>query len=192
MMRKYFAAFAGLSAGVVFMTMMAACSVDSANSVIRSVNARIEGIYRNSETNQNGGRFVSANTGNSVNFLNVRQAGDQLEAIDNNGIIFRGTIGNVSDNAASFSLEGNTTAGNAVLISGNVEIGSGQGTMRATWIEDSLFGTVYGTANGPTIITNTPINTNTNGIVGISLPGPLLSDEEIIAYRKSYLWFSES
>ena len=166
MTRKIQGILAGLYLGTMGMLVLTACSVDSANSVVRSVNANVAGVYRNSDSNSNNGKLVSANTGSSVTSLDVRQAGDQLEAVDNNGIIFRGTIGDVLDGIASFNLAGRTTAGNKALISGNITIGSGQGTMRGTWIEDSLFGTVFGIANGPSIITNTPPpTTNTNTLV---------------------------
>jgi len=129
--------------------MLSACSVDSADSVIRSVDGNVNGVYRNDE-----GEFVSRNSGAKVTQLDLRQDGDQLQAIDNNGIVFRGTIGNVVENIASFNLDGSTTAGNSVTISGNIEIGGGEGIMRATWIESAFFSTVFGRAIGPSQNTN--------------------------------------
>jgi hypothetical protein len=174
------------AAAVLGVLLSVSCSVDSADNVIRSVTANVAGVYRNSDANQNGGAFVSQQSGAPVTSLNLRQNGDQLEGVDNNNIVFRGTIGNVSGTSASFNLEGNTTAGNRALISGNIEIGGGQGTMRATWVEDALFGTVYGVANGPTINTNTP-NTNTNQNTVISMK--LIDKAEALAYRQTALWF---
>ncbi|HMP89596.1 MAG TPA: hypothetical protein PJ991_05320 [Kiritimatiellia bacterium] len=194
MTRKISSVWIGIYAAIMTSLLLSACKIDSANSVSRTVNAIVTGVYRNTDTNMNNGRLVSANTGNAVTSLDVRQAGDQLEAIDNNGIIFRGTIGNVSDNAASFNLEGRTTAGNRALISGNIQIGGGQGVMRATWIEDTLYGTVFGVANGPTVVTNipSPNPTNTNNLVFVSLPPELWVSVVPFAVQPGWIWLTES
>ncbi|HMO52450.1 MAG TPA: hypothetical protein PKE26_14630 [Kiritimatiellia bacterium] len=179
---------AGLAAGLL----LTACNVDSANSTARLVNINVSGVYRNSEADQNGGVFVSRQSGTRTEFLNLRQTGDQLEGVDNNNIVFRGTIGNVIENNASFNLEGSTTAGNRVQISGRIEAASGQGTMRATWIETGLFGNVYGVADGPTvIITNRPppqTNTNNNSSVSINVPQSEIS--ALKALKNNHQWLT--
>lgn len=182
---------AGLGFCVCFaaLTILSACSVDSADSVIRSVGADVDGVYQHDGSANNGGKFVSQNTGAQVTSLDLRQDGDQVQAIDNNGIVFRGTIGNVVDNNASFTLSGSTTAGSGVTISGNIEIGGGQGVMRATWIEDSLFASVYGVANGPTVITNSPIVTNGTSVY-FRTYSPMMPTE-LAEYKKTALWFLE-
>lgn len=180
----------GFSIGLTAMLMLSACEVDSANATARSVGADVSGVYRHDGSSENGGRFVSANSGAQVTSLDLRQAGDQLEAIDNNGIIFRGTIGTVVDSSASFNLEGSTTIGSGVIISGTIDIGGGEGVMRATWIEDTLFATVYGVANGPTINTNTPAPTNgvTNAFFRAYKP---MIQNELADYKQTALWFLE-
>ena len=173
----------GLAAGALII----GCTVDSANSTFRTVSVNVAGVYRYDGNNcANDGRFVTANSGRSVISLDVRQTGDSLEAIDNNGIVFRGTIGNVSDSTASYNLEGSTTAGNGVVISGSIEVGGGQGVMRATWIEDTFFATLCGSANGPSATTNAPIVTNaTNGSITISAG---LLERDYAEYRTLAWW----
>ena len=178
-----------LGLGTSMIMVLVACDVESADTVIRTVNVNVSGVYRNTESNQNFGRFVSQNSGAEVKQLDLRQDGDQLEAIDNNNIVFKGEVSDAVENNASFYLEGKTTVGNAVLISGSIEIGSGEGTMRGTWIEDAFFSTVYGTADGPTISSNPVITTNTNIVISAWAP---VSDHELATYRALVFWFSES
>jgi len=190
MIKKLLVASAACVLALVTIIHMTGCSVDSADSVVRSVNANVAGVYTYSDANCGaGGRFVTSNSGKPVTSLNLRQNGDQLEAIDNNGIIFRGTIGNDTESAASFNLQGATTAGGAVVISGSIAIGGGQGVMRATWIEDTLFSTLCGSANGPSVTTNTPTPTNTTSNTTSIVS--FVPASELAAYKKLAWWFVE-
>lgn len=192
MLKKYVAFAAGLSLGALSLLVYSGCSVDSANSVIRSVSINVGGVYRyNAAVCGSNGRFVTANSGSPVISFDLRQAGDTLEAIDNNGLIYRGTIGNVQEASASFNLEGTTTAGNRALVSGNITVSGNQGTMQATWIEDSFFATLCGSSTGQSVTTNTPITTNTN--VNINLPtafyqGTPEMQKQLAAYRQLVWW----
>lgn len=123
-----------------------ACEVGSPDTAIRMVSLAIAGYY----TNPDGGNIVSKNTGAAISAITLRQTGDQLEAIDNNGTVFTGTIGDAGTTAASITLNGHTTAGNPATLSGTVEKSGETATMRGTWIEATLYGTVYGTATVPT------------------------------------------
>lgn len=173
-----FAAALALSAG---------CDVDSPNSVIRSVRINVAGVYSPPSGSD---RIVSQNSGNTIRSLDLRQSGDQLEAVDNNGLIFRGTIGSVQDSSASFSLQGTTTDGRAGVISGTISVSGSQGTMQGTWIEDDRFGTVFAVSTGQSVITNTPDpGTNTN-TTSISIGG-MTDAASLAAYRQSVWWFSE-
>jgi len=143
------------------LAMLSGCEVQDVDGTTQVVNANVTGVYRNTDTNENNGAsFVSQQTGNTVTYMDLRQTGKELQGVDNNRRVFTGEIGSVSDSAVNFTLEGATTAGNAVTISGNIEVGDGNGTMRATWIESSLYGIVYAVANGPTINTNFLPSTN--------------------------------
>jgi hypothetical protein len=134
------------------------CEVGSSDSATRNVSVDFTGFYDSTETNSD---FVSpANSGSRVTSLNVRQSGDQLQAVDNNGIIFEGTL---SDSAlssgtatANFRLDGRTTAGQSVTISGSLSGTGESGTMRGTWIEPSLLAYVHGDAVINTVPTNQP------------------------------------
>lgn len=122
------------------------CELDSADSTVREVGIIVQGYY----TNPDGGRIVGRNSGAPITSLDIRQFGDQLEAIDNNNQVFRGTIGNASQNNASYTLEGYTTAGKWGIMSGVFEVSGSSSTMRGTWIEDDFYSTVYATATVPT------------------------------------------
>ncbi len=133
------------------------CEVDSASDVQRNVGVDFTGFYAN-RVGSNDNAIVSRNTGHAITTLDLRQGGDRLEAIDNNNIIFKGSIGDFRGTVASFELVGRTTAGNKGTISGTLttsgDVGSNTagiavGIMQGTWIEDSLFGTVRASATVP-------------------------------------------
>jgi hypothetical protein len=193
MLKKYVAFAAGITLGALTLVVYTGCTVDSANGTARSVGINVAGIYRyDSSVCGNEGRFVSVNSGRPVSYFDLRQVGDKLEAIDNNGIIFRGTIGNVQDTSASFNLEGATTIGSSVVVSGNISVSGNKGTMQATWIENNFFATLCGSSTGQSIITNAPPNTNTN--TNISIPTSFykaLTPEmqmQLAAYRQLAWW----
>jgi len=136
------------------------CEGDSGESIVRNLELDVTGFYSHPTE---GSTLVSENTGAPITSLQLRQIGDQLEAVDNNNVIFKGTIGNASEDTASFTLEGSTTVGQSATIAGSISVpvGSSEGTMRGTWIEPSLFSTVYGTATVPT---NPGSGGSTNGV----------------------------
>jgi hypothetical protein len=154
-----------LALALVFPAILSGCEGDSAETLVRNIAFQVSGIYRN-PGDSNNGKLVSNNTGSPVTQMDLRQTGDQLEAIDNNGLIFKGTIGNASDTEGSFTLEGQTTAGQPATLSGSIRKSSGDSTeaeMRGTWIEPSLFGTVVGVATVPP---NRSGGSNTNNTGG--------------------------
>jgi hypothetical protein len=133
-----------LSAVTVFL----GCNGDSAEGIVRNVGLIVEGFYVHPNE---GSLLVSQTSGADVSSMNLRQSGDQLEGIDNNQMVFRGTIGQVVDaNNASFTLNGKSTSGADATISGTISVEGTQATMRGTWIEPTLFGNVYGQATVPT------------------------------------------
>lgn len=133
----------------LLLTLAAGCDVDTPDSVSRTVDIRVGGIY----TPPEGREFiVSRNTGSTIRQLNLRQSGDQLEAVDNNGQIFRGTLGSVQEASASFTLRGQTTDGNEGVMSGAITVEGAEATMRGTWIEDDLFGEILAESTGQSVI----------------------------------------
>jgi hypothetical protein len=154
-----------LALGALFLVV--GCNSDSAEKIFRNVPLLVEGFYVPVEGNTT---IVAGNTGAPVTALNLRQSGDQLEAVDNNGLVFRGTIGRAGESEASFTLNGQSTAGGKVTISGNIQVpvGSGNATMRGTWIEPSVFGAVAAVASVPV---NNPPSSNTTSALSIAVTG---------------------
>lgn len=136
---------AGLSIAALAGAGLVGCEVGSPDTVIREVGLIIAGFYANS-----GGNLVSENSGAPIATLNLIQNGDDLQGVDNNGKVFRGTVMTVAGTAASIQLTGRTTSGAEGTIQATIDSSGGTATMRGTWIEASLFGTVYGTATVPT------------------------------------------
>lgn len=123
------------------------CKIGSPDSVSRHVGINVAGLYR-----ANGGRIISQNTGAAITQFNLIQDGDRLQAIDNNGMIFKGSISSATDSgqtghSANFSLKGHTTAGAEGIISGAITVSGNQATMRGTWAEPTLYGNVLGYAD---------------------------------------------
>jgi hypothetical protein len=124
-----------LTAGL-FLT---ACRIDSPDSTSRNVQINVAGNYSVTITPPNSGARITS--------LNVIQDGSSLQAVDNNGLIFRGNIGSVTaQTSASFTLKGQTTAGAEGVISGTFNVSGNSSRMQGTWAEPSLFGTVSGSA----------------------------------------------
>lgn len=134
------------------------CSLSSADSTSRSVNMIVQGYY----TGKDRGRLVQNNTGATILSLDLRQSGDQLEAVDNNGMIFRGSIGRVDDSTlqTSFTLTGSTTAGQEGSMAGVIAVEGNTGVMQGTWAEPSLFSTFYGVGTVPQTPTDSNSETN--------------------------------
>jgi hypothetical protein len=137
------------------------CEVGSADEVVASSEGNFSGNY----VNPNGGAMVSRNSGSAVTSLNVTQFGNQLNAVDNNGILFKGTLGDVVNSAAAFTLEGSTTAGAQVTVNGNLNVSGSTATLNGIWAEPSFYSSIYGQA-GVTPVTNTP-TTNTTTMLRI-------------------------
>ena len=126
------------------------CDVQSGDDVVRETQINIAGFY----TNPEGELVVSGNSGARITSFNIMQNGDRLEAIDNNGIIFRGNIGSDSNTEASLVLEGATSTGVKATITGKVTGSGTSGTLSGTWIEPTRYGVVFGKATIASISTN--------------------------------------
>ncbi len=135
------------------------CSGNSGDSIIRSVSIRVSGFYTGNPISN---PLVRQNTGNPISNMNIIQTGDNLEAVDNNGNIFRGTISQEDGTIATFMLNGMTTAGAQGTIAGTFTISGTTSTMEGTWTEPALFSPVFGTATVPT---NAVVTVTTNATV---------------------------
>lgn len=166
---RYFYPFAALILAVTFAGVFMACdsSPDGvSNDIIDSDGKKIDfsGHYSN-----NGSSLVTANTGSALTWLVLMQSGSILEGYDNNNSTWKGKINGLESSVASFSLEGHTTAGSKVLISGTLDASSGSSTavMKGSWLEESLSSYIYATAS-VTIITNNPSNpTNSTSALSV-------------------------
>ncbi len=118
------------------------CEVGSPNTVIRGVAVDYSGFYRSVV-----GAIPSQQSGAPVENMNLIQTGDNLQAIDNNGAIWKGRISNSPDAQnliAQFTMEGKTTAGSKVTMAGNLSKDSAGATtarMDGTWIEPTFYAT---------------------------------------------------
>lgn len=143
---------AALAAGVIW----SGCEIRSSSSIERTT-LYIAGVYRNSD----GSRIVDRNSGAAVRSLNLQQQGDRLEAVDNNGRLFRGSFIAESDARGTLELRGTTTDGVAVTISGTIAVTGSKAYLSGTWIEPALFGTISAQAD----VVSAPAPTNTNTTV---------------------------
>ena len=141
-----------LIAGIVW----SGCEIRSSSSVERTT-LYIAGLYRNSD----GSRIVDRNSGAAVRSLSVQQRGDRVEAVDNNGRLFRGSFIAESDTRGTLELRGTTTAGVEVTISGTISVAGSKAYLNGTWIEPALFGAISAQAD----VVSAPAPTNTNTTV---------------------------
>lgn len=165
-MTKWFsivASVGGVLLGAVALVLNGCEGGDSAEVVTRNVGLVVEGFYRHTDANS----FVVPRTsGQPIDSINLRQFGDQLQGIDNNGVVFDGTIGQiVSSNRASFNMEGRSTSGAPATIAGNIAVEGSTATMTGTYIEPTLVSMVFGVASVPT---NPAPPEATNGVVTVS------------------------
>ena len=132
---------------VALLAGLTGCEVGSADSVINEVDLNFSGYY--DAKTDSGVPFVNpANSGALVTSFILRQNGSQLEAIDNNNQVFRGSINNFDElnSIASFVLEGATTIGRNVTISGTLTGEGTSGIMEGTWVEPNMYARIYGDA----------------------------------------------
>ena len=144
------AVWPGLAAAMV---LLGGCEINASSSAERQT-LSISGLYKD----PNGGRIVNRNSGAAIRWLMVQQLGDRIEAQDNNGRLFRGTLHAESDRYGILNLQGSTTTGVQVTISGSVTIQGTKGLLRGSWVEPALLGTIVAEADLPT---PTPAPTNT-------------------------------
>lgn len=190
------------------MSIFQGCEVDSANEVQRTVGVDFTGFYRNPNTspqvtstgsgtnkvvvtNAVSQNVTSRNSGTPISSLDLRQGGDRLEAVDNTGNIWTGSLGEFNGASSSFELVGRTTAGTEGRFSGTLSTtaGSTLGTMTGTYIEDAFYGTFYATASIPGVSPDsggvTNVNTNTNFVVNATFDAKFIASSTL----PPRLWF---
>ena len=144
-----------LMLGLLAVGALPGCEVGSPNNVTALANGDFSGQYAGTTNSA----LVANNSGSPVTTLTLNQSGNQLQALDNNGILFKGTIGDIlgssgsstnssssSSMSATFTLNGLTTAGQTVTINGNLHASGTTATMTGLWIEPGLNSSINGTA----------------------------------------------
>jgi hypothetical protein len=104
--------------------------------------------------------------------MNLMQTGSRLQGVDNNNRVFKGSISRATASQATFLLDGSTTAGAAGKITGTIDVSGTTATMRGTWIENGIAGSVYGQATVPTNAPPNPTPTNSSSLA-VTPAGPL-------------------
>ena len=140
--------------GLLAVGLLPGCEVGSPNSVEATANGNFSGRYANGSS-----RMVENNSGGAINALGLNQFGNTLEAVDNNGILFKGTIGDILNSSANFTLNGVTTVGQTVAINGTLRASGTTATMTGIWAEPGVYSSIYGTAT-IAAITNAPTPTS--------------------------------
>ncbi|MFH0907172.1 MAG: hypothetical protein V1929_00215 [bacterium] len=124
----------------------------SPNSTVRNIDFTVEGHY----TNPSGGPVVKNSSGGPISFLDIRQTGDALEALDNRGAIYPGSLNDPTDQRATFTLQGITSGGGEAVLSGTFTKSGTSSTLQGTWIESTMFENLYATATVGADATNAP------------------------------------
>jgi hypothetical protein len=129
--------------GLLVFGLLPGCEVGTPSDAAPVANGNFSGNYVGS-SNAN---LVARSSGSAVTSMVISQFGNQLEGVDNNGILFKGTIGDILNATATFTLTGSSTAGAAVTINGNLRASGTTATLTGVWTEPSFYSSIYGTAS---------------------------------------------
>jgi hypothetical protein len=116
-------------------------------------------VSNSTETNNGANTLVypsNRQSGKALTWLRLLQYGSVLEGYDNAGMNWEGSISSLSGSTAQFNLQGRTTTGAAVEITGALRYADQSSTMDATWIEPGFAGSIFARATVSPAITNTP------------------------------------
>lgn len=115
---------------VLLILLITACEIQSGDDTVRNVSVRVAGNYVNESglsVRQSGARTTR---------LSLTQSGNQLFAVDEHNIRWKGSISRTDGNQfAAFILKGGTTAGGEVTLTGDIRIEGSTATMSGLWIE---------------------------------------------------------
>ena len=156
-----------LLVGFLACGLLLGCETGYTNGTGGGLGGSFTGLY----TSPTGGLIVASTSGKPVSFFNLTQSGGDLSAVDNNGVSYQGTLSAVNITSATFTLQGTTSAGTAVTITGSLLASGSIGTLNGTWIEPSLTSTIYGTATITAFeTTNTTAQLRSSPLSGTTLP----------------------
>ncbi len=176
---------------------LAACDVDSVDSTtaVLSDDAgttyNFAGLYARADTNGVQQPLVfplDRQSGRTLTWLRLLQAGSRIEAYDNAGMTWAGSISTIESGTANFSLRGRTTAGLSVEIAGALRYADQSSTMDAAWIEPAFSGSIFATATVSPSTTNTPSPTNTPTNVTFNLLSPMSAGQQLSIIQPPIQW----
>jgi len=180
--------------GMCVVALQPGCDTGSPNDTGTVANGDFSGNY----VGASNGLLVANNTGAPVSSINLNQSGSDLQAVDNNGILFKGTIGDIltlnggSSNASSgsasatFTLTGGTTAGNSVTITGKLSGVGATATMTGLWVEPGVYSSIYGVAGiTPIVVTSPSTNNNTTALSISPTSATLNTTSETVTFKAS-------
>jgi hypothetical protein len=148
---------------------LAACDVDSVDSTTAVPSDgsgtiyNFAGLYARVDTNGMQAPLVfplGRQSGTTITWLRLLQYGSRIEAYDNAGMTWAGSISTIDGGTAKFSLRGRTTAGLSTEIAGALRYANQSSTMDAAWIEPAFSGSIFATATVSPAATNNPIGGN--------------------------------
>ena len=136
-------------------------STDSTTAVLSDNSGTIynfAGLYAHATTNGLAPLVFPTNrqSGVALTWLRLLQYGSVLEAYDNAGMTWSGSISALQGGTATFSLRGRTTAGISTEIAGTLVYADQNSVMDASWIEPAFAGTLYARATVAPATTNSP------------------------------------
>ena len=151
------------------------CDIDSTDSTTALVSdnegnvTNYSGLYMNTEDGSTNGYGAlvfpeGKQSGAVLIWLRLLQYGSVLEGYDSAGLTWSGSISVQNGGAASFSLQGRTTAGQSVDVAGTLSYADQKSTMDATWIEPAFAGSIFAQATVTPVATNSPIVTNVTDV----------------------------
>ena len=85
-------------------------------------------------------------SGQTLMWLRLLQSGSVIEAYDNAGQTWSGSISSIANGTAQFTLRGRTSAGASVEIVGSLHYADRNSTLDAAWIEPSFAGNLMASA----------------------------------------------
>lgn len=109
-----------------------ACEISGGNETVREVSVRVAGNYVNSSG------IPSNQTGNRITQLAINQSGDRLNAVDNQGGRWSGSIGRAEAGLVTFTLKGATSSGSEVVLTGTITVSGTDARLSGTWVEPGL------------------------------------------------------
>ena len=152
------------------------CEVGSLDDATPVGNGNFSGTY----IGPSNGLMVAENSGSPVTSLVLNQFGNLLDAVDNNGMHFTGTIGDIltmsgnsADARASFVLNGKTTADKTVTINGTLSGSGSTAVMSGMWVEPDFYRSFYGVAGIKVIPPKGTLGISPNSMIVYDVTGPV-------------------